>query len=119
MGISGLLSSFAHDEQLKAVVILIVADLVLGVLAAVYNKEQSFGLHFVANFMHNDVLGKVVPWFVLFAIGKNSSQSLLGVDFGTLADGAWAAVTLALVGSLTTSLSDFGVPVPSALGRKS
>lgn len=118
MDIPGILHTFANDKQLKAVAVLIVADLLFGVLASVIAKDQHFSLAYIANFMRNDVLSKVVPWFALFALGKTSSATVLGIDFGTLADGAWVGVSAALLGSLATSLGDLGVPLPSPLQRK-
>ncbi len=107
-------SEFAHDKQLYAVVALIVVDLVLGVGAAAYNKTFAFSK--ITGFLHDDVLGKVFPWFVLFAVAKFAPNAdILGVDFNALQTAAWALVLVALVGSLTGSLNDFGVSLPAPL----
>ncbi len=116
MSITEILHSFAGDEQVKAVIILIVADLILGIIAAVVNPAQQFHLNYVGNFLRNDVLGKVVPWFALYALGKTSGSAVLGVDFSTIADGAFVVVAAALVGSLLGSLGDMGLPIPAELG---
>jgi hypothetical protein len=99
--------------------VLIVLDIVLGVGASFYNKGQEFALHYLANFMRNDVLGKVFPWFILWAGAKASHGTTvaLGIDMGNIADGVWVGVLAALIGSLTTSLSDFGIALPAPLGR--
>lgn len=113
MSITEILHSFAGDTQVKAVVILIAADLVLGVLAAV--KTNTFRLTYLSNFLRNDVIGKVLPWFALFAFGKTSGAAVLGVDFGTIADAAFIGVAAALAGSLASSLADLGVALPAAI----
>src|SRR4249920_623707 len=118
MNITEILHSFAGDEQVKAVIILIVADIILGIIAAVVDSGQHFSLTYIANFLRNDVLGKVVPWFALYALGKTSGSTILGVDFSTIADGAFVLVSAALVGSLLSSLGDLGLPIPAELGGR-
>lgn len=114
MDVQQVFSEFAHDKQLYAVVLLIVVDLVLGVAAAVYLK--TFALSKITGFLHDDVLGKVVPWFVLFAVAKFApGADIVGVDFNQIQTVAWALVLAALVASLTSSLADFGVTMPKAL----
>ena len=119
MDLATILGSFVKDSQFTAVVVLIVVDIVLGVGASFYNKGQTFALTYLANFMRNDVLGKVFPWFILYAGAKASHGTtvLLGIDMGNIADGVWVGVLAALVGSLVSSLGDFGVAVPPQLGR--
>jgi hypothetical protein len=118
MDITQIMHSFASDQQVKIVAVLIAADLVLGVLASIQNQQQAFSLSYVSNFLRNDVLGKVVPFFALYALGKVSSSSVAGVDFGTIADAAWVGVSAALVGSLATSLGDLGISLPVVGNRK-
>ena len=55
MQLSDYLNVFVHDQKLKAVLVLIVLDLVLGIAASV--KGSEFNLSFVANFLRDDVLG--------------------------------------------------------------
>jgi hypothetical protein len=114
VSITQILHLFAGDSQLKAVAVLIAADLILGIIAAV--SMHTFRLTYISNFLRNDVLGKVLPWFALFALGKTSTASVAGVDFGTIADGAWIVALGALLGSLSSSLSDLGLPIPPAIG---
>lgn len=112
--------SFVSDQQFHAVAGLIVLDFVLGVAAAL--KLGTFALSYVANFARNDVLGKVVPFFVLhsFALVAGATTIVLpGLDVNRLSDAAWVAVSAALVGSVVSSLTDFGLPVPGVLGRGS
>lgn len=114
MTYQAVFSSFAHDKQLYAVIILIVVDLILGVGAALY--KGTFAFTKITGFLHDDVLGKVFPWFVLFAVSKFApGADVLGVDFNALQTAAWALVLIALVASLTASLADFGVGMPKVL----
>lgn len=119
MDLGSLLGSFVQDGKFTTVIVLIALDIVLGVGASFYDKGQSFALTYLANFMRNDVLGKVFPWFVLYAGAKASHNTTvaLGIDMGNIADGVWIGVTAALLGSLASSLGDFGIPVPPQLGR--
>jgi hypothetical protein len=119
MDFASLLSTFVHDSKFAAVAVLIALDIILGVGAAFYTR--TFALQFLANFMRNDVLGKVFPWFVLYsaALASHGATVVVGIDMGNIADGVWVGVVAALVGSLLSSLGDFGVNLPAALGRGS
>lgn len=118
MDITAILSSFAHDKQVGVVIALIVADFILGVGAAF--KLGTFRLTYVSNFARNDLLGKVFPWFVVFALDKAShSAGIVGpIDWGQANNVAFAAVTLAMAGSILSSLADFGVNLPVTLAGK-
>lgn len=113
MSIPQILNSFAQDAQVQAAFVLIVADVLLGVLAAL--KTNTFRLIRVADTLRDDVLGKVAPWLAVFALGKVSNADVLGIDFGTAADVAWVGVTVALGASILNSLRDFGVNLPDAV----
>ncbi len=105
---------FANDKQLWAVLVLVVVDLLLGSAAAFY--KGTFALSKITGFLHDDVLGKVFPWFVLFAVAKFApGVDIVGVDFNQLQTAAWALVLIALTASLTSSLADFGVGMPKVL----
>jgi type III secretory pathway component EscS len=117
--LSALISSFIHDDQFKTVIALIVVDLVLGVAAAFYTGQ--FALTYLANFARNDLLGKVVPFFVLHSaavVGGGVDIVIPGVDLSALSDSLFVVIVAALVGSLITSLGDFGIQVPDALSRR-
>ena len=104
--------SVAHlivaDAMFKAVVVLIVLDLILGVAAAVKAGEFTFAR--VVGFLRDDVLGKVVPWAALYFGWKFApSTDLLGVGLEEITRGAGALMIAALAGSLTASLADLGL----------
>lgn len=119
MDITTILSQFAHDSQVGVVVSLIIADIVLGVGAAV--KTNTFRLAYLSNFARNDLLGKVFPWFVVFALDHASkSATIVGpIDWSQANTVAFGAVTLAMTGSILSSLADFGINLPTPLaGRR-
>jgi hypothetical protein len=110
------LHSFADDQLLQAVLVLIVVDLLLGVLAAF--KLGTFRVSYLSDFAKTDLLGKVFPWFILYAAGKAAPNTeIIGVDLGDVADAVGVFVAAALVGSLVSSVGDLfpGVTLPKAL----
>ena len=115
--LGAFLNAFIHDDQLKLVFSLIVADFVLGVVASLVSKPMKFRLSYISAFLRDDVLGKVLPWFTLFALGKaNNHYEILGpIGFGALADAAFVAVTAALAASILKSVADFGIDLPESI----
>lgn len=110
MNFGALLDSFAHDDLLKAVLVLIVLDILIGVVAAVIDKEQRFRFDRLGDFLLNDVLGKVFPWFILYAAAKVApSVDVLGVDLDAIQKAAWGIVVVVLVASLVQSLGQLGL----------
>jgi hypothetical protein len=102
-----ILSAFAHDDKLKIALVAIFLDFVLGVLAAV--KLGNFRFSYVADFMRNDVLYKLVPWFVLYGAATVAGQVdivIPGLDLGVVAGASYgvilAAWTASILGSLNT-----------------
>ena len=118
MNITAIISSFAHDKQLAVVVSLIAADFVLGVLASF--KLGTFRLTYLSNFAKNDLLGKVVPWFAVFALDKASGAAgIVGpIDWSQVSTAAFVAVTAAMAGSILSSLADLGWPQGSQSARE-
>jgi len=105
---------FANDKQLQGVLVLIVLDIVFGIIASV--KLGTFAFTKVAAFLKDDVLGKVVPWFAIFAAAKFApSVDVLGIDLNQIQTVFWAAVVVALVASLASSAADLGVDLPRSV----
>ncbi len=114
MDLHEVVRQFANDKQLQAVLVLIVLDVVLGIVAAV--KLGQFAFSKIAAFLKDDVLGKVVPWFAIFAAAKFApSVDVLGIDLNQIQTVFWAAVVVALVASLTSSAADLGVTLPRSI----
>lgn len=110
MNFGALLDSFAHDDLLKAVLVLIVLDVLIGVIAAIVDKEQRFRFDRLGDFLLDDVLGKVFPWFILYAAAKVAPKvDVLGVDLDAIQKAAWGIVVVVLVASLVQSLGQLGL----------
>ena len=107
MSLAEILQSFARDTQVHAALILITADVLFGVLAAL--KTGTFRLVRIADTLRDDALGKVAPWFGLFAIGKVSHADVASIDFSHVADAAFLGVAAALGASILGSLAQLGV----------
>lgn len=119
MSITEILASFAKDTQVSIVLSLIAADFVLGIAAAL--KLGTFRMTYIANFARNDLLGKVLPWFAVFALSKASGAAgLVGpIDWGNASDALFVIATGAMGGSILKSLADFGVTLPNPLAGPS
>lgn len=111
-----IVREIANDAMFQAIIVLITLDLLLGVAAAA--KQQVFTLAKVGAFLRDDVLGKVVPWAVLYGAWKWApSVDVLGVDLEVVARAAGGLAIAALAGSLLASLSDLGLKLPNPLKR--
>ncbi len=109
-----MVRAFVSDDTFKAVVVLVVLDLVLGIVAAV--KTGRFAFSKVSAFLKDDVLGKFLPWFAIYAAWKWApSVDVLGVGLKEVQEVVFAGVVVALVASLTASLADLGLGMPKAL----
>lgn len=107
-----LLHAFFEDTRVQISLLLLVLDFVLGTIAVFVDKTQGFRLSYWADTLRNDVLGKVLPFFVLYGGYKYASGADLvipGLDMEVLMNGAWGVLTLALTGSILKSLSDIGL----------
>lgn len=102
-----LLNHFADDPTVIAIAALVALDFVLGTCAALYSK--TFRLSFFADTFRNDVLGKMIPYYALWA-----ALHVGGVDwsiggFDVIEETSGAVIILALVGSVTGSLVVLGL----------
>ena len=109
MTFNQVVHSFASDDLLQAVLVLIALDLVLGVIAAVVSKTQRFKFNKLASFAADDVLGKVFPWFIIYSAAKFApSVDVLGISLNDIQKGVWVVVAAALIASLVESLAQLG-----------
>ena len=112
VSIGQVVSSFAHDGYLQAVLIMVALDLLLGIIASI--KTRQFKFSWVAGFAQDDLLGKVFPWFLIYAASKYAPNvSVLGIDMTAIEKIVFAAVATALAGSMLSSLKDLGLPLPA------
>ncbi len=101
-----LLREFADDPTVRLVAGLILIDFVLGVSAGV--KAKSFRLGWISDFLRNDVLGKCVPYFAVWAAVRVSGDfEILG--YGAIEETVGLAVVLSLGASALNSLRDLGL----------
>lgn len=112
MSLVHIFQEFVRDKQVDAVGLLVLADVIFGVLAAV--KDKTFQLARIVDTLHDDVLAKVVPWLALFVLGKVTTNAGIGigsvdVDFGSIADGFFVGISAAMAASILKSLADLGV----------
>ncbi len=116
MGLGELLREFGNDTKLHIALLLLVADLLFGVVAAL--KLGTFRFSYFADFLKTDVLGKVVPYFILYSLalvaGHEDGIVIPGLDFGILAGAAYGALVIAFTGSILSSLRHLGLALPDA-----
>jgi len=112
MSIAEVVNSFAHDGYLQAVLVMIAVDLLLGVVASL--KTHEFKFSWIAKFANDDLLGKVFPWFIVYAAAKYAPNvAVLGIDLSSIEKVVFGLVAVALGGSMLSSLKDLGVPLPA------
>ena len=103
------LLEFANDTKVHAALFLVAADFLLGVAAAF--RVGDFRMSYVADFMKNDVLGKLIPYlgfYVLALVAGQVDIVIPGLDFGVLAGAAYVALVAALTGSILNSVRQLG-----------
>lgn len=102
-----LVDAFINDPTVRIIGALWVLDFLLGLFAAF--KAGTFRLSYVADTFRNDVMGKILPYYTLWA-----ALHLTGFDFSlagldVLEEGAGAIVIAALAGSVLASLKELGL----------
>jgi hypothetical protein len=105
-----LIGTFFHDGKVEAALVVVALDFVFGVLAAF--KLKTFRLSYVADFGRNDILFKLVPYFVLYSAALVAGgQDILipGIDLGVVAGAAYVGFMAAWVASVLSSLQDLGI----------
>lgn len=118
MGIGNLLHAFFEDQRTQIALLILILDFVLGVVAALVDKTQGFRLSYIADSLRTDVLGKMIPFFVLYGGYKyaNSADLVIpGLDMEVLMNAAWVVVLGAFGGSILKSLNDLGLGLPTII----
>lgn len=95
--------------QMKWIIILIAADVVLGIIAALIRKD--FRLGKLANFMFRPVLGYIFGFAIITLI----SQAL--PSLAMIAQVSYILIILALIGSILNNLSKSGLKLPAYLRK--
>ena len=115
MNLGSLLHQFFADGKVYAACAAIVLDFLLGVLAAF--KLGTFRLSYVSDFLRNDVLFKLVPYFVLYSaavVAGNTQIIIPGLDVGDAAGAAYVVAMAAWAGSIISSLAQLGLGAGTA-----
>ena len=107
-----LLRQFSDDPTVLALAALVGLDVVLGVLAAL--KAKTFRFVIVADFLRADVLGKLLPYFAVWAAVHVSGDVTLG-DFGVIEETAGALAIAAVGASVLNSVRDLGLSLPETV----
>lgn len=112
--------TFVNDDKVKAILVLVAVDFVFGVCSAL--KAGTFQLSYVAAFVRDDLLSKVVPYFVVYAAALTAGHTTIlfnVIDFGDVADTIFGIVVAAMAGSIYKSLGELGfqLPLPQKLQR--
>jgi len=103
-----LIRQFANDAAVQAAAVLVALDFLLGVVSAL--KAGTFRLVFVADVLRADVLGKLVPYYAVWAaVEVGGDFEIPGVDLGAIKAAAALAVWAAVGGSILNSLRDLGL----------
>lgn len=105
-----LAHAFFNDQRVQIALLVLILDFALGVIAAVAGGK--FRLSYVGDTLRTDVLGKVLPFFVLYAgyLYAGSADIVIpGLDLEVLMNAAWVVVLGALGGSVLNSVRDLGL----------
>ncbi len=96
-------------NQMQWIVILIVADVILGIIATIIKKEFAFSK--VGNFMKGPVLGYVLG----FAVIEIAGQALPNLAY--IVPAVFVLIVIALLASILKNLGRFGLPLPGILRK--
>jgi hypothetical protein len=104
---SGLVDAFTSDPTVRIIAALWALDFLLGLFAGV--KAGEFRLSYIADTFRNDVIGKILPYYTLWA-----ALHITGIDWSiggldVIEEAAGGVVIAAFVGSVLNSLRDLGL----------
>ena len=97
--------------QMQVIVIMIAADVVLGIIAALVKKDLLWGK--VADFMKGPILAYVLG----FAVLEMVEQALPGLAYGYIVLVAFILIVIALLISILKNLGRLGLPLPGILKK--
>ena len=101
-----LLNQFTEDPTVVALAVLVALDVILGVSAAI--KVGAFKFVIVSDFLRADVLGKLVPYYAVWAAVHIGGDVEFG-DFGVIEETVGALAIAAVGASVLNSLKEFGL----------
>lgn len=101
-----LLNQFTEDPTVIGLSLLVALDVILGVLSAL--KAGVFKFVIVSDFLRADVLGKLVPYYAIWAAVHVGGDVMLG-DFGVIEETAGALALAAIGASVLNSVRELGL----------
>ena len=104
---NAFVDAFLEDPTVRVIAILWALDFLLGLFAGI--KSGQFRLSYIADTFRNDVVGKILPYYTVWA-----ALHVTGIDwsiggFDVIEETAGALVIGALAGSALNSLRDLGL----------
>lgn len=109
MSLVNLLNQFTEDPTVILLSALVALDVVLGVLSALVRK--TFKLVLIADFLRADVLGKLLPYYAVWAALHVTGDVMLG-DFGLIEETTGGAAVAAVAASVLNSLNELRLGAP-------
>lgn len=119
MNYGQIIRVFFSDDKIGVALLLVFLDLILGTVAAF--RLGTFRLSYAADFLRNDILYKLVPYFVVYAgalLAGHQHFLVDGLDLGLAAGLMYAWLVAAMAGSILSSLGSLGVPLPRPDGLR-
>ena len=101
-----LLNHFTEDPTVIGLAVLVALDVLLGILAAL--KARTFRFVLVSDFLRADVLGKLVPYYAIWAAVHVGGDVELG-DFGVIEETTGALAVAAVGASVLNSIRELGL----------
>jgi hypothetical protein len=105
-----LLNQFTEDPTVILLAALVGLDVVLGVLSALVRKTFKFVL--IADFLRADVLGKLLPYYAVWAALHITGDDPMIGDFGVIEETTGALAVAALGASVLNSLNELRLRTP-------
>lgn len=103
-----VVEAFTGDPKVIGLAVLVGLDILLGVAAAFKMHQFTFGR--LADFLKDDVLFKLVPYYGIWAATYVGGDLVIpGIDVGAIAAAAFAAAAAAMTASIFGSLRDLGL----------
>lgn len=105
-----LLNQFTEDPTVVALAALVGLDVILGITSALVRK--TFKLVLIADFLRADVLGKLVPYYAVWAAVHVTGDIDLG-EFGVIEETSGALAIAAVGASILNSLNELRLRQPA------
>jgi hypothetical protein len=104
-----LLNQFQEDPTVLLLSALVGLDVILGVLSAIVRK--TFKLVLIGDFLRADVLGKLLPYYAVWAAVHVAGDVMIG-ELGLIEETTGAAAVLAVGASVLNSLNELRLGTP-------